>query len=178
MLHTINAKFNVSVGYNYSGSHSDTLGDFAGVGGTQDPAVRLRHRAHAELDSPFVNDSHVNFSRSRIKILSDNSSSTTSPRRWTEFRRQHDPVDFGIPILLSRAFQGFGDPIPSLTRNQTLRFLDTLTHVHKKHTMKFGGEVTAHSAEHGYESESARPICVYRFADERTQRWSAGGGNR
>ena len=35
VLHTINAKFNVQVGYNYNGSGSNTLGSFAQVGGTQ-----------------------------------------------------------------------------------------------------------------------------------------------
>ena len=142
VLHTINAKFNVSVGYNYSGSHSDTLGDFAGVGGTQDSRSQTLDIGLTQNWTPtFVNDSHVNFSRSRIKILSDNSSVNDIASEVGIQGGSTDPVDFGYPNLAFTSFSGFGDPIPSLTRNQTLRFLDTLTHVHKKHTMKFGGEV-------------------------------------
>ena len=142
VLHTINAKFNLQVGYNYNGSGSDTVGNFAGVGGTQATRNQNVDIGLTQNWSPtFVNDSHVNYSRSRIKILSDNSFVNDIASQVGIEGGSAAPIDFGFPSLNFASFSGFGDPVPSLTRNQTLRFLDTITYVHKKHTMKFGGEV-------------------------------------
>ena len=142
VLHTINAKFNVQVGYNYNGSGSNTLGSFAQVGGTQATrnqnldlgltqnwTPKLRQRLAHKLQPQPHSDSERQFLRQRHRLASGNRG------------RQPDAIDFGYPGLNFTSFSGFGDPVPSLTRNQTLRFLDTLTLVHKKHTMKFGGEV-------------------------------------
>ncbi len=142
VLHTINAKFNVQVGYNYNGSGSDTLGNFSQVGGTSATRNQNLDLGFTQTWSPnFVNDTHVNFSRSRIRILSDNSFVNDIASQVGILGGSSDATDFGYPNLAFTSFSGFGDPVPSLTRNQTLRFLDTITFVHKKHTMKFGGEV-------------------------------------
>jgi hypothetical protein len=142
VLHTINAKFNVQVGYNYNGSGSDTLGSFAQVGGTQATCSQNLDLGLTQNWTPsFVNDSHVNYSRSRIQILSDNSFVNNIASQVGIVGDSPAAIDFGFPGLNFTSFSGFGDPVPSLTRNQTLRFLDTVTFVHQKHTMKFGGEV-------------------------------------
>jgi hypothetical protein len=142
VLHTINAKFNLQVGYNYNGSGSNTLGSFAQVGGTQATRNQNIDLGFTQNWSPsFVNDSHVNYSRSRIQILSDNSFVNDIASQVGIEGGSPAAIDFGYPILNFTSFSGFGDSVPSLTRNQTLRFLDTMTLVHKKHTMKFGGEV-------------------------------------
>jgi hypothetical protein len=142
VLHTINAKFNVQVGYNYNGSGSNTLGSFAQVGGTQATRNQNLDLGLTQNWTPsFVNDSHVNYSRSRIQILSDNAFVNDIASQVGIVGGSPDPIDFGFPGLNFTSFSGFGDPVPSLTRNQTFRFLDTVTFVHKKHTMKFGGEV-------------------------------------
>jgi trimeric autotransporter adhesin len=142
VLHTINAKFNLQVGYNYNGSGSDTLGNFAQVGGTSATRNQNLDLGLTQTWSPnFVNDSHINYSRSRIRILSDNSFVNDIASQVGILGGSTDAIDFGYPNLAFTSFSGFGDPVPSLTRNQTLRFLDTITYVHKKHTMKFGGEV-------------------------------------
>ena len=142
VLHTINARFNVQVGYNYNGSGSDTLGSFAQVGGTQSTRNQNLDLGLTQNWTPsFVNDSHINYSRSRIRILSDNSFVNDIASQVGIQGGSSDAIDFGYPSLNFTNFSGFGDPVPSLTRNQTLRFLDTVTFVHKKHTMKFGGEI-------------------------------------
>ena len=142
ILHTINAKFNVQVGYNYGGSGSDTLGNFAGVGGNSATRNQNVDIGFTQNWTPsFVNDTHLNYSRSRMKILSDNSFVNDIASQVGIEGGSTAAIDFGYPTLSFTSFSGFADPIPSLTRNQTFRFLDTLTHVHKKHTMKFGGEV-------------------------------------
>jgi Carboxypeptidase regulatory-like domain len=142
VLHTINTKFNVQVGYNYNGSGSNTLGSFAQVGGTQATRNQNLDLGLTQNWTPsFVNDSHVNYSRSRIQILSDNAFVNDIASQVGIVGGSPAAIDFGFPGLNFTSFSGFDDPVPSLTRNQTLRFLDTVTFVHQKHTMKFGGEV-------------------------------------
>jgi hypothetical protein len=142
VLHTINAKFSVSAAYNYSGGHQDTFGNFADVGGTQ--ATRSQSfdlGLTQNWTTKLVNDTHVNWSRSRIRVLSDNSFVNDIAGQAGIAGISNSPIDFGFPQLSFASFSGFGDPLPTLTRNQTLRFLDNMTWTRAKHTFKFGGEV-------------------------------------
>jgi hypothetical protein len=52
-----------------------------------------------------------------------------------------DPFNWGVPIISFTNFTGLNDTIPSLTRNQTLRFLDSILWSHGKHNIHFGGEL-------------------------------------
>ena len=142
VLHTINAKFSVSAAYNYSGGHQDTFGNFANVGGTQ--ATRSQNfdlGLTQNWTTKVVNDTHVNWSRSRIRILSDNSFVNDIAGEAGITGISASPIDFGFPQLSFASFSGFGDPLPTLTRNQTLRLLDNVSWTRAKHTFRFGGEV-------------------------------------
>jgi trimeric autotransporter adhesin len=141
-LHTINSKFNVNVGYNFNSQRSNTLSNFLGIGGNQSNRSQsvdlgLTHN----WTSHVVEDTHLNWSRSRSKLLSDNSFGTDITAGLGITGASADPVDFGIPEISFTNFSGLNDPIPSLVRNQTLRFSDGLSWVHGKHTSRFGGEI-------------------------------------
>ena len=88
VLHTINAKFNVQVGYNYDNSSgSSTLGSFAQVGGTQSTRNQNLDLGLTQNWTPsFVNNWRINYSRSRIQILSDNSFVKPISRRKSDSR--------------------------------------------------------------------------------------------
>ena len=142
VLHTINAKFNVQAGYNYSGSHADTFGNFAEVGGTTATRNQNVTLGLAQNWTPkFVNSTQVNYSRSRTQVLSDNSFVNGIASEVGILGGATNPIDFGFPNLSFASFSGFGDPVPALTRNQTTRFIDGVTYVHGTHTIKFGGEI-------------------------------------
>jgi len=147
ILHTINSKFNVNVGYNFNSQRSDTLSNFADIGGnsstrSQNVTLSLSHNWSPRL----VESTSINWSRNRVKILSDNSfNSAFSPEALgidlNVPASDIQAVDYGLPQVSFSNFSGFSDPIPSLVRNQTFRFDDGLTWVHAKHTMRFGGEI-------------------------------------
>ncbi|MGB0035070.1 MAG: TonB-dependent receptor [Candidatus Acidiferrales bacterium] len=142
VLHTINAKFNVSVGYNYSGSLQNTLGNFADIAGTQATRNQNVDLGLTQNWTPrLVNDTHLNFSRSRIRVLSDNAFVNDIAGNVGITGISNDPINDGFPAVRLTSFSGFNDPVPNLTRNETWRISDNLTYVHNKHTMKFGGEV-------------------------------------
>ncbi len=142
VLHTINAKFNVNGGYNFSSQRINTLSNFVGIGGhqstrNQSVTLGLSHNWSPRL----VENIALNWSRSRIELLSDNSFGTDIAADLGITGVSVSPIDFGIPLVSFTNFSGLNDPIPSLVRNQTLRFSDTFTWTHVKHTMTFGAEI-------------------------------------
>jgi len=46
-----------------------------------------------------------------------------------------------VPQLGFTNFSGVSDPVPSLTRNQTFRYVDTFNIMKSKHTVKTGFEI-------------------------------------
>ena len=144
VLHTINSKFNLNGGYNLNSQRQNTLGNFFSTAGTQSTLnqnvdLGLSHNWTSKL----VEDTHLNWSRSRVRTLSDNSFNPAFDE-FTAFGINgvsQAPLNFGLPALSFTSFGSLNDPLPSLVRNQTLRASDSLTWVHGTHTMKFGGEV-------------------------------------
>jgi Carboxypeptidase regulatory-like domain len=142
VLHTINSKFNVNGGYNFESDRANTLSDFPGIGGRQSTRDQNVDLGLSHNWSPrLVEDTHLNWSRSRIQILSDDSYGANLAANLGITGVSSQPIDFGLPQINLTSFSGLNDPVPSLARNQTLRFSDGLTWVHAKHTMQFGGEI-------------------------------------
>jgi trimeric autotransporter adhesin len=142
ILHTINAKLNLNGGYNFSSQRINTLSDFVGIGGHQSTRNQSVDLGLSHNWSPrLVENLHLNWSRSRIELLSDNSFGTDIAANLGITGVSVSPIDFGIPLINFTNFSGLSDPIPSLVRNQTLRLSDTITWTHVKHTMTFGGEI-------------------------------------
>ncbi len=142
LLHTINSKFSVNVGYNLNSNREDTFGSFPDVRGhqstrSQNVDLGLTHNWTPKL----VENLHLNWSRNRIQILSNNSFINNIAGNLGIAGISTTPMDYGLPAIQFTSFSGFNDPIPSRTRNQTLRFSDAWTWVHTNHTLTFGGEI-------------------------------------
>jgi len=142
VLHTINSKFSVSGSYNLNSVRQDTLGNFPGISGHQSTLNQSVDLGLTQTWSPkLVQDTHINWSRSRLQALSTNSFTNDVAGNLGITGVSGNPMDFGIPALSLSSFSGPNDPIPSLVRNQTFRFTDNITNTRGKHTMKFGGEL-------------------------------------
>jgi hypothetical protein len=142
VLHTINPKFSVSGAYNLNSQRQQTLGNFPGIAGHQSTLNQSVDLGLTQTWSPkLVQDTHVNWSRSRSQVLSNNSFTNDVAANLGINGVSGNPMDFGIPGLSLSSFSGPNDPVPSLVRNQTFRFTDNLANTRNKHTLKFGGEV-------------------------------------
>lgn len=142
VLHTINAKFSLSVGYNFDSQRENTLGNFAGIAGSQSTRSQNVDISLIHNWSPhFTEDSHLNWSRDRIQVLSNNAFINNVVGDLGIQGVSTEPIDYGIPQMGFTSFTGLDDPVPSLVRNQTLRFDDGLTWVRGKHALRFGGEI-------------------------------------
>ncbi len=142
VLHTLNSKWNLNGGYNFESARGDTISNFPGIGGHQSTREQSVDLDISHNWSPrLVESTSVNWSRSRVQLLSDNSNGANIAANLGIGGVSSVPIDFGLPQISLTNFSGLNDPIPSLARNQTLRFSDGLTWVHSKHTMQFGGEI-------------------------------------
>ncbi|MGH9711468.1 MAG: hypothetical protein ACRD37_13070, partial [Candidatus Acidiferrales bacterium] len=142
ILHTISRRFSLNGGYNFNSNRGNTFADFLTLGGNNSSRNQNVDLHFIQTWSPrFTNDSFVNWSRSRTRILSDNSFINDISGQLGINGLSNSPINFGIPGINFTNFTGLRDPIPSLVRNQTLRFSDTVTYVLPKHSITIGGEV-------------------------------------
>ncbi len=163
VLHTINSKWNWNAGYNLSSTRINTLSNFADIGGNQATLNQSVQLGLSHNWSPrLVETESLTWSRNRIKLLSDNSFGTDIAAELGINGVSNEPIDFGIPLISFTDLSGINDPIPSLVRNQTLRFGDNLTWTHVKHTMTFGAELRHIDLNTLVQSQSARRIRLHR----------------
>ncbi|HEY3940462.1 MAG TPA: carboxypeptidase-like regulatory domain-containing protein, partial [Bryobacteraceae bacterium] len=142
VLHTINAKFSLNLGYNLDSTRQNTFGNFLDTAGTQSSPSQAVTLGLSHNWTPHVVEStQLNWSRSRTKILSDNSFTDDVAGDLGITGVSTDPLTFGIPAVRFTSFSALNDPVPSLVRNQTLRFADSVKWVCGKHTFTFGGEI-------------------------------------
>ncbi|HEY6443880.1 MAG TPA: TonB-dependent receptor [Candidatus Acidoferrales bacterium] len=142
VLHTLNAKFNLNGGYNFNSVRENTLSNFLDTAGNESTRNQGFNLSLAHNWSPrLVENTSINWSRSRAQILSDNSFINNIAGNLGINGIATTPIDYGLPLIQFTNFSSLNDPDPSLVRNQTLRFDDSVTWVHTKHTLRFGGEV-------------------------------------
>ncbi|HEV3481753.1 MAG TPA: TonB-dependent receptor [Candidatus Acidoferrales bacterium] len=142
VLHTLNAKFNLNGGYNFNSVRENTLSNFLDTAGNESTRNQGFNLSLAHNWSPrLVESTSINWSRSRAQILSDNSFINNVAGDLGINGIATIPIDFGLPLIQFTNFSSLNDPVPSLVRDQTLRFDDGITWVRTKHSMRFGGEV-------------------------------------
>jgi hypothetical protein len=143
VLHTINAKFALNGGYNFNSTRQQALGSFPGFGSHQSGRNQNVDLGLDHNWSPtVVEDLHLNWSRSRNQVLSNDSYATTDIAQNLGIAGVSTAaIDYGVPTMSFTNFTSLSDPLPSLARNQTLRLSDGVAWTHNTHTMRFGGEV-------------------------------------
>ncbi len=142
VIHTLNSKFSLTGGYNLNSQRQHEFGNFLDTAGKQSSLSQSVTLGLTHNWSPYlVETTQLNWSRARTQVLSDNSYTNDVAGDLGITGVSTDPLTYGIPAINFTSFSGLNDPLPSLVRNQTLRFSDSLKWVHSKHTMTFGGEI-------------------------------------
>ncbi|MDE3136155.1 MAG: TonB-dependent receptor [Acidobacteriota bacterium] len=142
VLHTISSRYSVNGGYNFESSHADTLTNFPAIGGST-----LTRNQNVDLSlvqnwsTRLINVTSLNFNRSRIEVLSNNSFVNNVAGDLGITGVSTAPMNYGISQIGYTNFSGLSDPVPNLNRDQTWRLDDAVTYTRGKHTYTSGFEL-------------------------------------
>ena len=139
----ISNKDNLAVMYFYDSSHADGITGFPNITSTtttrrQNVSVTETHN----FNSKTVNNFAVNFNRARTYVTNPFSYNQNIAGELGIQGVSQDPMDWGLPSISYTNFSGLNDTSPSLTRDQTLHFSDSVIYSVGKHNFEFGGEVS------------------------------------
>ncbi len=142
VTHTISPKFNVAAVYNISQNHTTSIANFAPLTGTtstrgQNVTLSLTQNWTTRL----INTTAFNFTRSRSQVLDSFAYTDDVAASLGITGISASPIDYGIPQIGLTGFTGLSDTVPTLHRNETFRFTDSVTWARPKHTIKIGGEL-------------------------------------
>ncbi len=128
--------------YYLNSTHTDSVSSFPDF--TSRTTVRQQNLTLNESHTftpQVVNTVLFNFNRSRT-FLSDPFANTENVAAELGITGvSEDPLNWGLPAISFTNFGGLGLAIPSLTRNQTTRAVDTMIVNHGKNNFRFGGEL-------------------------------------
>jgi Carboxypeptidase regulatory-like domain len=141
--HQISSKDNLAVMYFYNSAHTDGVTGFPNI--TSTTTTRMQNVSLTETHNfgpGTVNNFAVNFNRARTDVINPFSFNQNITGELGILGVSQDPMDWGLPSISFTNFGGLGDATPSLTRNQTLRFSDSILHTVGKHNFEFGGDIS------------------------------------
>ncbi len=141
-LHTISSKLNLVAFYNLSWTRPDTLVNFPGFLNRQSTLGQFLTLGLTQNWTPkVINDTRLTFTRNRSQILNRFAFSQDVAKQLGIAGVSADPFNFGVPQIDFTNFTGLNDPVPSLRRNQTVRFTDGTTWNLAKHSIRAGLEM-------------------------------------
>ncbi|HTZ72280.1 MAG TPA: carboxypeptidase-like regulatory domain-containing protein [Candidatus Aquilonibacter sp.] len=142
LMHTINSKFNITgvyaanIGSSKSvGNFPDTVGQTSSLG--QSISLTLNHNWSART----VERTSASWSRQRSQLSSPTQYGTDLESEFGIEGASPLPVNFGLPGISFASGGSLSEPVPSLTRNQTLLLTDAVSFYKSKHTFVLGGQV-------------------------------------
>ncbi len=142
VVHTISSKLNAQATYNFSETRTHAFQGFPQLESSQEVrGQNLMLGLTQNWTQRFIHDSRVFWSRSRTSSLNNFAFVDDIGARLGINGISTDPINFGVPQISLTNFNDVNDPVPALRRNQTLRFLDSVSYALPKHTLRAGGEI-------------------------------------
>ncbi len=143
LMHTINSKFNLTGVYAANlgasksvGNYPDTIGHTSSLG--QSITLTLNHN----WSSRTVERTNASWSRQRTQLSSPTQYGANLESEFGIEGASTLPENYGLPnINFSSGGGSLNEPVPSLTRNQTLLLSDAVSFYKTKHTVVVGGQV-------------------------------------
>jgi hypothetical protein len=140
--HQISAKDSLNAMYYFNSSRSTSVSTFPAL--TSTSSVRGQNMNLTEIHTlgpRTVNTLTVNFNRQRTSLLDPFAYKENIAGDLGIQGIATNPLDWGLPAIQFTNFGALNDPIPSLTRNQTIRAMDIFLRNVGKHNIRVGGEV-------------------------------------
>jgi hypothetical protein len=138
----ISAKDSLNAMYYFNSARSQSVSAFPAL--TSTTSVRGQNMNLTEIHTlgpRTVNTLTANFNRQRSSVLDPFAYKQNIAGDLGIQGIATDPMDWGLPALQFTNFGALSLAIPSLTRNQTFRFMDVFLRNVGKHNLRMGGEV-------------------------------------
>jgi hypothetical protein len=138
----ISRKDNLSAFYYFNSARSDGVSSFPAF--TSNSSTRGQNVSLTESHTfkpQIVNTLLFNFNRQRASLLNPFANTDNVAGALGITGISEDPLNWGVPAIDFTNFGALNLSIPSLTRNQTTRAVDTLLFNRGKHNLRFGGEL-------------------------------------
>lgn len=142
VLHTFSPRLNFQSYYYLNSTRSDST-NFLPAFGSHD-SVRgqsLVLGLTQNLTDRLIHDTRINWNRFRDQTLDHFAFGQNVAAQLGVTGVSTNPIDFGVPLVNFTNFDPMADPVPSLVRNQTFRFIDSLSYVRSRHTFRTGLEI-------------------------------------
>ncbi|MBS1853441.1 MAG: TonB-dependent receptor [Acidobacteria bacterium] len=131
---------NLSFGFHYHGAESNLTNVFSSVGGKTTVRSFDIPVAYIRSFGKLTNVARFDFNRNRAHTQNLYAFSQNIAGNLGIGGVSQDPFDWGLPNLSFSNFGSLSDTNPSLVRNQTYTFSDSLVWTHGKHTLRWGGD--------------------------------------
>ncbi len=146
VMHTLSPKVHLQLSYNLGNAHSHSFNSFPDLESNADTRGQSATLGLTQnWTKTFIHDSRLYYSRNRSQTLNQFAFNTDIAGQLginsSNGGVSTNPIDYGVPQLGFTNFSGVNDRVPSLTRNQTFRYVDTFSILKSKHTMKSGFEI-------------------------------------
>ena len=175
----INSKNSLNVMYYFNSARSQSVANFPEL--TSHTTVRGQNVSVGEshtFNPHLVNSFNVNFNRQRTSLLNAFAFQQDIAAELGITGVSTNPFDWGVPAIGFTNFGGLSDPLPSLSRPQTLRTNDTLIWNHGKHNIHMGGELRRVQAEYRDRPQCARHLQLHGLQHQQLQQWLSRGRHR
>jgi hypothetical protein len=184
IMHTINSKFNLTGVYAANIGRSKSVGNFPDtIGNTSSLGQSITLTLNHNWSSRKVERTNASWSRNRSQLSSPTQYGANLESQFGIEGASSLPVNYGLPGIGFSSGGSLSEPVPSLTRNQTLLLSDAISFYHTKHTIVVGGQVrdidlnnNASPNPRGSFSFNGNFTCGQAFSTEVTPCNQAAGG--
>ncbi len=132
---------NLNINFNYSHSASDNLTLFSDFGGKNQTTQYSVQTGYSISKGRLANTLNLNWNRTNAETRNFFTNLTNVADQIGLSGLPTDPLLYGLPNVTLNQFSSLSEQQPAFQLNQTIALSDTLSWIHKKHNMRFGGDL-------------------------------------
>ncbi|MBV8630797.1 MAG: TonB-dependent receptor [Silvibacterium sp.] len=131
----------ISFNFNYSHSASDNLNIFPDFGGKQQSNQYSLQAGYSISKGHLSNILNLNWNRTNSQTTNYFTNTTNVAGQIGLSGLPSDPQLYGLPNVTLNQYTGLNEQQPSFKINQTISLSETLSWIHNKHNIRFGGDI-------------------------------------
>jgi hypothetical protein len=130
----------INVNYNWSGSDSNNVNIFPQLGGKSSSNSNSVQAGYTVGYHKITNIFNANWNRSTSQATNYFTNKTDIANAVGVTGTDSSPLNYGLPNVVLSNITGLSEQQPSLSLSQTISFSETLSWIHGKHNLRFGGD--------------------------------------